>query len=161
MVKERQALDAEYAADGVTIQCADPDARAAGCVPLNIFGVGSITPEMADWIRVNPTIESDIEQTQFLAYVSGDMFEMPAGPVPMVFGIEYRKDAVNVRTDEGSQLGGITFNVIPTWDADYSVWEAFTEAAFPLTEGLDLEVSARVADYSPKGIDTISATRQA
>jgi len=153
--KERQALDSEYAADGVTIQCADPDARAAGCVPLNIFGVGSITPEMAAWLRVNPTIDSEIEQTQALAYVSGDLFEMPAGTVPAVFGIEYRKDAVDVKTDEGSQLGGITFNVIPTWDADYDVWEAFTEMAFPLSDKLDLEVSARVADYSPSGVDMV------
>jgi outer membrane receptor protein involved in Fe transport len=142
--KTRQAFNAEYAADGVTIQCADADARAAGCVPLNIFGVGSITPEMADWIRVNPTIKSDIEQTQFLAYASGDMFEMPAGTVPMVFGIEYREDE-----------GGITFNVIPTWGADYHVWEAFTEASLPLMDSLDLDISARVADYSPSGIDTI------
>jgi iron complex outermembrane receptor protein len=62
---------------------------------------------------------------------------------------------VNVKTDEGSSLGGITFNVIPTWGADYNVWEAFTEAAFPLTDGLDLEISARVAEYSPSHIDTI------
>jgi outer membrane receptor protein involved in Fe transport len=155
VVKERQALDAEYAADGVTIQCADPDARAAGCVPLNIFGVGSITPEMANWIRVNPTIKSDIEQTQFLAYVSGDLFEVSSGSIPAVFGIEYRKDSVNVRTDKGSQLGGITFNVIPTWAADYNVWEGFTEAAFPLTDRFNLEISARVADYSPPGVDLI------
>ena len=155
VVKERQALNAEYAADGVTIQCADPEARAAGCVPLNIFGIGSITPEMADWLRVNPTIDSEIDQTQALAYVSGDLFEMSAGSVPAVFGIEYRKDTVNVRTDEGSSLGGITFNVIPTWAADYNVLEAFGEMALPLTDNFSVEVSGRVADYSPSGIDTI------
>ena len=155
VIKTRQAFDAEFAADGVTIQCADPDARAAGCVPLNIFGVGSITSEMADWIRVNPTIDSEIDQTQALAYVSGDLFEMPAGTVPAVFGLEYRRDAVDVRTDEGSRLGGITFNVIPTWAADYDVVEAFGEMAFPLTENFSVEVSGRVADYSPSGIDTI------
>ena len=155
VVRERQALDAEYAADGVTIQCADAEARAAGCVPLNLFGVGSITPAMADWLRVNPIIDSEIDQTQALAYVSGDLFEMPHGTVPVVFGVEYRKDTVNVRTDEGSSLGGITFNVIPTWAADYDVWEVFGEAAFPLTDSLDLEISARVADYSPPGIDTV------
>jgi len=155
VVRERQALDAEYAADGVTIQCADPEARAAGCVPLNIFGVGSITEEMAAWLRVNPTIDSTVEQTQALAYVSGDMFEMSAGPVPMVFGIEYRKDAVDLKTDEGSQYGGITFNLIPSFAADYDVWEVFSEAAFPFTDNLDLEVSGRVAEYSPSGIDTV------
>ena len=155
VVRTRQALDAEFADDGVTIQCADPDARAEGCVPLNIFGVGSITPEMANWIRVNPTIDSEIDQTQALAYVSGDLFEMKHGSVPAVFGIEYRRDSVDVKTDEGSRLGGITFNVIPTWDASYHVWEGFTEMAFPLAESLDLEISARVADYSPSGIDLI------
>ena len=155
VVRERQALNAEYAADGVTIQCSDADARAEGCVPLNVFGVGSITPQMADWLRVNPTIDSTIEQTQALAYVSGDLFEIPAGTVPAVFGIEYRKDSVDLVTDERSQFGGITFNLIPSFAADYDVWEAFTEMAFPLSDKIDLEVSGRVADYSPSGIDTV------
>jgi outer membrane receptor protein involved in Fe transport len=155
VVRTRQALNAELAADGVTIQCADADARAEGCVPLNFFGVGSITPQMADWIRVNPTIDSEIDQTQALAYVSGDLFDMPAGAVPAVFGMEYRRDSVDVRTDEGSRLGGITFNVIPTWAASYNVLEAFGEMAFPLTDNFSVEVSGRVADYSPSGIDTI------
>jgi outer membrane receptor protein involved in Fe transport len=155
VVKELQALDAEYAADGVTIQCADADARAAGCVPLNLFGVGSITPEMATWIRVNPEIRSDIEQQNMLAYVSGDLFEMPAGPVPVVFGVEYRKDELDLHTSEGMQNGGITFNIVPSYSADIDVWEAFGEAAFPLSENFSAEISARVADYSPAGIDTV------
>jgi outer membrane receptor protein involved in Fe transport len=155
VVKEAQALDAEYAADGVTIQCADPDARAAGCVPLNIFGIGSITPEMADWIRVNPTISTDIEQTNLLAFVSGDLFEMPSGPVPAVFGFEYRKDSQDLRTSEGHQYGGITFNLVPQFSAEIDVFEVFAEAAFPLADRFSAEVSARVGDYSPDGIDTV------
>jgi len=159
VIKERQALDAEYAADGVTIQCADPAARAEGCVPLNVFGVGSITPEMADWLRVNPTIDSDVTQQNFLAYVSGDLFEMKHGSVPAVFGIEYRKDEVDLRTDEGSQFGGITFNLIPSFSGKIDVWEAFGEIAIPLTERFSTEFSGRVADYSPPGISTVySAT---
>jgi outer membrane receptor protein involved in Fe transport len=155
VVKERQALDAEYAPDGVTIQCADPEARAAGCVPLNVFGVGSITPEMADWIRVNPTIRSDIKQKNMLAFVSGDLFEMSNGPVPAVFGVEYRKDSLSLGTDEGSQYGGITFNLIPSFSGEIDVWEAFSEMAFPLTKNFSAEVSARAADYSPPGVSTV------
>ncbi|NIP17205.1 MAG: TonB-dependent receptor [Xanthomonadales bacterium] len=155
VVKEAQALDAEYAEDGVTIQCADPEARAAGCVPLNIFGVGSITPEMADWIRVEPEIRSDIEQKNLLAYVSGDLFEMSNGPVPAVFGVEYREDSLDLGTSEGHQYGGITFNLVPQFSGSIDVWEAFTEMAFPLTDTFSAEVSARVADYSPAGIDTV------
>ena len=62
--KEAQGLDAEFAADGVTIQCADPVARAAGCVPLNIFGEGSVTPEMADWIRYTPILNPTIKKSK-------------------------------------------------------------------------------------------------
>lgn len=155
VVRERQALDAEFAADGVTIQCADPVARAAGCVPLNLFGVGSITPEMADWLRVTPTIDSDVTQHNVLAFVSGDLFEMPNGTVPVVFGIEYRKDEVNLRTDEGSQFGGITFNIIPSFSGEIDVWEVFGETLLPLTDNLSAEISARIADYSPPGISTV------
>ena len=155
VVRERQALDAEYAADGVTIQCADADARAAGCVPLNLFGVGSITPAMADWIRVQPTIKSDVERSDVLAFVSGDLFEMPHGPVPVVFGVEYRKDEISLVTDEGSHYGGITFNLIPSFSGDIDVTEAFGEIAFPLSDNFSVEFSARVGDYSPPGISTV------
>ena len=155
VVRERQALNAEYAADGVTIQCADADARAAGCVPLNVFGVGSITAEMADWLRVNPTISSDVKQKNLLGYVSGDLFEMKHGPVPAVFGIEYRKDELGLLTSEESQFGGITFNLIPSFSGEIDVWEVFGEIAFPLSDNFSAELSARVADYSPPGISTV------
>ena len=155
VVRERQALDAEYAEDGVTIQCADPEARAAGCVPLNVFGVGSITPEMADWLRVNPTIKSDVEQKNLLAFISGDLFDISNGPVPVVFGIEYREDSLDLRTDEGSQYGGITFNIIPSFSGDIDVWEAFGEMSFPLADNFTADVSARVGSYSPKGVSTV------
>jgi len=155
VVRERQALNAEYAADGVTIQCADAEARAAGCVPLNVFGVGSITPAMADWLRVNPTIKSDVKQQNMLAYVSGDLFEMSSGSVPVVFGIEYRKDELSLATDEGSQYGGITFNLIPSFSGEIDVWEAFGEMAFPLSDDFSVEISARVGDYSPPGVSTV------
>ncbi|TQV89447.1 TonB-dependent receptor domain-containing protein [Aliikangiella coralliicola] len=158
-----EALDSEYAADGVTIQCADADARARGCVPLNIFGVGSITPEMADWIRANPTITTDISQFTALGYITGDLFEMPAGNVSAVFGAEYRRDRQGVVTSEGHRNGGITFNVVPTFDGEIDVWETFAEFGVPLVrdasfaKNLSAEFSVRMADYSPKGIGTVGS----
>src|SRR3546814_5984706 len=44
-----QALNAEMGPNGP--QCVDADARAAGCVAIDLFGAGSITPDMAAWIR--------------------------------------------------------------------------------------------------------------
>ncbi len=153
--KEAWALDAEYAEDGVTIQCASEEARAGGCVPLNIFGIGSITPEAADYIRVNPTITSKLKQTNALGYITGDLFDMPAGAVAAVFGLEYRKDTLDLMTSPGQANGGITFNIVPQFSGDIDVMEAFTEFSFPLTSSLQADISARVANYSPEGVDTV------
>jgi len=153
--KERQALDAEYAEDGVTIQCADPEARAAGCVPLNIFGYNSITPAMADWLRVNPTITTKLDQVDLLAYIVGDLFDMPAGGVGAVFGVEWRRDSLDLIPSEEQQYGGITFNVVPGFTGEIDVAEAFTEASLPITRNFSADLSFRVADYSPPGIDTV------
>ena len=157
------ALNAEYADDGVTIQCADADARAQGCVPMNLFGEGSITKEAADYIRANPTITTNIEQTTLMGYIAGDLFDMPAGPVASAFGVEYRKDEQRVAAGGGAAEGGITFNYVPTFAGDVSVYEAFAEMALPLlkdapgAKSLTAEVSARVADYSWSGTGLVGS----
>jgi len=153
--KEAQALDAGYAADGVTIQCNDPVARAEGCVPLNLFGEGSITPEMADWIRYTPVLNPTIEQLNFLAYMTGDLFDMPAGPVGAVFGFEYREDDMEMLADDGSNYGGISYNIVPDIIGSMDVAELFTEFSFPLHDSLTADIAARVADYSHENISTI------
>ncbi|WP_353764198.1 hypothetical protein, partial [Shigella sp. FJ200920] len=94
----RNAVDAEILDDG-SIQCKSAEARANGCVPLNMFGEGSITPEAANYIRANPTINSDIEQVTVLGYIAGDLFTMPYGPVASVFGFEYREDSQELSTN--------------------------------------------------------------
>ena len=76
----RNALDVVSDGNG-GYQCADSDAVAAGCVPLNMFGEGSISPGAANYIRANPEINTDIEQVNVLGYIAGDLFAMPAGPV--------------------------------------------------------------------------------
>jgi len=159
------ALDAEYAEDGVTIQCADEAARAAGCVPMNVFGEGSITPEAANYIRANPTIDTEVEQLTFVGYMAGDLFELPAGSVASAFGFEFRRDSQKVTTGGGAVEGGITFNYVPQYSGEMDVAELFGEAAFPLlkdvvgAKSLTAEVSARVADYSAKGVDLVTSYR--
>ncbi len=157
VTREGQALDAELAPDGVTIQCADPEARAAGCVPLNLFGYGSITPEAADWIRVNPIINPTVELLNVLGYMTGELFEMPAGTVGAVFGFEWRRDSMDLRVSDGPRYGEITFNLVPPIKGDFDVAEVFTEMSFPLAESLTADVSLRFADYNMPNIDKVSS----
>ncbi|KZN47064.1 hypothetical protein N482_10755 [Pseudoalteromonas luteoviolacea NCIMB 1942] len=162
VVNVNQALQAEKLADG-TIQCKDAAAREAGCVPLNLFGEGSITPEMANWIRTNPTLNTYIEQVNFLAYMTGELFELPAGHVSAVFGGEYRKDTQEIKTSRDMQVGGITWNVVPQFKGDMSVFEAFAEFDVPLlknkpfAKSLSLETSLRLANYDIDAIGTVAS----
>jgi iron complex outermembrane recepter protein len=162
-IKAAYALDTEYAEDGVTIQCADEQARANGCLPMNLFGEGSITPEVPDYIRANPTIDTTVEQLTITGYMAGDLFEMPAGPVATAFGFEWREDSQDVKTGGGATEGGITFNYVPQYSGEVTVKEIFAEAAFPLlknvagAKSLTAEVSARFADYSWSGTDLVQS----
>lgn len=162
VVNVAAALQAERLDDG-TIQCQDAAARASGCVPLNLFGEGSITPEMADWIRVNPALSTEREQYNVLGYISGDLFEMPAGLVASVFGLEYRKERLDLTTSDGYRFGGITTNVVPSFSGDFDVYEAFAEVSLPLlsdaplARSLSAEASLRVADYSIENVGNVAS----
>jgi len=160
--KMKSALDAGYAADG-SIQCNDAAARAEGCVALDLFGEGSITPDMANYIRVNPTLNTYNEQTSIVGYTTGDLFEMPAGSVATVFGFEYRKDTQEAVTDDALTYGGITWNLIPAFKGSISVAEVFGEASIPLlrdmpgAEYLSLEASVRMSDYDIQNVGLVGS----
>ncbi|MFT6788641.1 MAG: iron complex outermembrane receptor protein [Pseudoalteromonas rhizosphaerae] len=162
VINLNQALQAEKLADG-SIQCIDEAARAAGCVPINLFGEGSITPDMADWIRSNPIIDTKIQQYTVMGYITGDLFELPAGSVSAVFGGEYRKDSQSLDTSEDMKVGGITFNVVPSFYGEVEVYEAFAELAIPLlkdaplAKSLSAETSLRLANYSMENVNTVAS----
>lgn len=156
----RNALNVEDDGNG-GYQCVDAEARADGCVPINLFGEGSISSDAADYIRANPGINTDIEQVNVLGYIAGELFELPAGSVASVFGFEYRKDSQEVSTNVPE--GGVTFNYVPDFKGDISVAEVFAEAAFPLlkdvagAKNLTAEVSVRLAEYDLDNIDLVQS----
>jgi outer membrane receptor protein involved in Fe transport len=155
----RDAINAEEV-DGV-IQCKDETARANGCVPVNMFGENSISAGAADYIRSNPTIENEITQLTFSGYMTGDLFELPAGTVTSAVGFEYREDTQDLFTNVPE--GGVTFNYVPSFYGEVNVKELFGEAALPLLKNvdgfkrLDLEVSGRVSDYSWSGTGLVKS----
>ncbi len=147
------ALDAELGPDGQP-RCVDPAARAAGCVPINLFGEGSITPEAANWIRADLRQDLTIRQYNAQAFVTGNLFDGPAGPVSAAAGIEYRRDSQDLRGNQLAREGGTTGNAVPDFGGSISAIEAFAEVSVPLIrerpgiELLSVDASARFAHYS-------------
>ena len=160
IINLRKGLNAERLEDG-TIQCADADDRAAGCVPVNLFGRGSITPEAADYIRANLDLKVEVEQVNFQAFMSGELFELPAGPIAAAFGVEYREDEQDIQPNELNQRGGHTSGHVPAFGGSIAVGEVFGELYFPLLEdaplahNLSAETSVRVANYDIDKVGTI------
>ncbi len=61
-----------------------------GCAPLDIFGFGRASEEALAFIAGRDVLTSDITSQQFVANLSGDVIELPAGPVSFNVGYEQR-----------------------------------------------------------------------
>src|SRR5690606_14205804 len=143
--------------------CRSPEARAAGCVPLNVMGIDVASPAALAWIM--HTRVRDIETTQQIAsgQISGDLLDLPAGPLKFVAGAEHRKERLTTEDDGLATTGGLyrLDNGGPPIDAEFDVSEAFVEVVAPLMRDLpfahrlEIEGAARHSDYSTIG-DTVA-----
>ncbi|ATQ43337.1 TonB-dependent receptor [Caulobacter mirabilis] len=157
------SLDAERV--GTEIRCRDATARANGCVALNPFGVGSITPEMANYIRANAWYRPQNRLDTVEGYITGELFELPAGPVDVAVGFEMRREKTRTLTDEVTEAGVSNFAYIPRYRGLIEAKEAFVEVAVPLVRDmpfahrLEVEGAVRVADYNLKNVGTTLSYR--
>ncbi len=178
MRRAQDALNVEVSAGGA-VQCARALARAEGCVPLNIFGEGTVSQAAADYIRYIGRAAQTRTQFSTGAFVRGDLFDIWAGPVKAVFGVEYRYEGQETFGDpDGDDFAGIngvrdlndgatrdtpgfvpdidfdqtSLATFPSVDVSYKVKEVFGELEIPLIDNmLDLQLAGRIADYNTIG----------
>jgi iron complex outermembrane recepter protein len=172
------AIQVVQLADG-SIVCADPAARASGCVPLNI--IGGATPSAATLAYVTPANgpHQHTRQTEDVASIAfnNQPFSTWAGPVSLAFGGEYRREFYRVKGDPYGN--GVTATNPNTTDypADpllstagnnwyagnyhdgtgkYDVYEGFVELNLPLLDTpklgkANLNIAGRGTHYSTSG----------
>ncbi len=153
-----EASDAIRDPDTGQIVCRSEDARARGCVPVNPFGVGTISQGAVDYIRADHTTTTDTSQTLVQGLISGDLFDLPAGAVKVVAGAEYRNDKIDFRPSYvwENALGFFASQFSPVNESN-EVKEAFAEVLVPILadkpffETLEVEGAFRVADYERAG----------
>ena len=129
---------------------------------FNPFGLNTISPVCADAIAIRATNVIEIEQENVVAFVSGGLFDMPAGPFQVSIGGEYRSTSAEFRPDEFLASGDVVgFNAQPPQEGRVSVQEAFAELAIPLladlpaVHALNVELGYRYSDYNTAGtVDT-------
>lgn len=132
----------------------------SGCMPINVFGNGSISRAAAAWIMADSRSQTRIEQQVAQAFVSGNSggwFSLPAGPLSFAAGIEWRKEESRNTPASEDQLG-LAFNgLLPASRGEYDVNELFGELSVPLLRGLPfahalvIDGAVRHSDYSMTG----------
>ena len=136
-----------------------------GCALFNPFGEGNLTPACGNAIVIKTTNVLETEQTNMVASITGDLFEMPAGPFQFAAGAEYRSNTANFRPDSYLSSGDVVgFNASQPVEGEITSTEYFAELAVPLLKditaikALDLELGYRFSDYNlSESTDTYKA----
>lgn len=142
--------------------CLDANARAAGCVPLNIFGLNAngtskITPEAINYVKASYQANAFQEMHVGAVNLSGTLFQLPGGPVQVAVGAEYRKEASRDIFDPLTNQARNGYTQATNTVGEFEVKEAYGEVVVPLLSNtpffhnLTLRGAARISDYSTVG----------
>ena len=136
--------------------------RGAPCVDINWYDpnflAGNFTQQQRDFLFGTVKGNTVYEQTSFEAYVTGDLFQLPAGPVSAVFGGLYQEDKIDdvpsqvIQDAEawGDSTAGIT-------TGEDTTKAAYVELGIPIIKGvpffdnLSLNLSGRYNDVDSYG----------
>lgn len=147
--------------------CRD-DINGDGCVELNVFGgqgpdgLGTITPAMLNYILFSGNEGAGNQILDYTANLTGEIFEMPAGPLAFAVGYEHREEEGFDSPDALVSAGITSGNARQPTSGNFSVDEFYLELAVPLLSGvtgaerLDLSIASRWSDYDTFG-DTINS----
>ncbi len=159
--------------DRIALGIGDVDRCAAipGCIPINLFGgPGSFTDQQLAWIDVVGKDRQEVRLTSYQANLTGEMIDLPDGPLAFAAGIEYREErAVDIpdalinspplfQTSDRSTTGPPRE---PT-NGKFDLTEYYLEINAPLlmnrpgAERLELSAAGRLSDFSTFGTEFTS-----
>jgi len=130
------------------------------CVPLNIFGANTITPEMLTYIQPVLHDTSSQQLRDFTANFTGTIVELPAGGLDFAVGYEYRKQSGEYLPDAIYQAGESAGVPSQPTRGEFDVNEVYGELRVPILRGvpgadlLQASAAVRSSDYSLFGTDS-------
>jgi outer membrane receptor protein involved in Fe transport len=170
-----RAVDAVRAPNGTIVCRSTLTQPNDGCVPFDLFGNGRRSEAAVDYVTGAVVNQQNIEQDVAALDIRGDLFELPAGPLAIAAGVEYRRESIVQVTDPISRstisnanirgmpaafvgrVGGFFVNNPQNLSGEFNVKEGYVEIAVPVfreapfAHSLDLNGAIRYADYSTVG----------
>jgi iron complex outermembrane receptor protein len=152
----RQTKLNQFNARMINVAMGDPAVCAAtpNCVPINIFGDGSLTREMLDFVTYTGVDTSSQKLVDVTANLSGDLFDLPAGAVGFAIGYEHREEDGSFVPDPVVAAGETADVPTNPTAGGYDVDEVYGEVIVPILkdrvafDSLSLSAAARVSDSS-------------
>jgi iron complex outermembrane receptor protein len=134
-----------------------------GCVPYNIFG-NNVAQNKAANAYFNSASEEDnqFRQYTFDLNFSGEPLTLPAGPVSVAFGYDWRRDAIDVVNCPECMLNALMNQNYSSYIGDILVNEFYAETDIPLlkdykigdlsvAQSLGMNAAVRNTNYSTSG----------
>ncbi|MEP5764850.1 MAG: TonB-dependent receptor [Halieaceae bacterium] len=142
--------------DPQTGECFDPD---NGCVPVDPFGRGRISPEAIEFLSVyQPDEKYEVNMHQASLFTEGDVDIGLPEAVGLAMGLEWRREEGSYDPDPSLFTGDVLgYPASDAVDGDYDMTELFVEVYLPLLRDqffareLSLEAGLRYSDHSVIG----------
>jgi len=89
-------------------------------------------------------------------FVSGELFELPSGPVGIAVGAQYRDQRISASFDDITSNDGFAFLIgEQAFDGGQDVYAVFGELNVPIADFVDLQLAVRYEDYGSQGGSTV------
>ncbi len=140
-------------------QALGPDSECVGsCVPLDILhGPGTITEDMLKYIQYTGIAKGYTTQRILQYNLTGDIAELPAGPLGVAIGASSRWEAGGSIPDPITATGNTTGNKEEATEGEYAVRAVYAETSIPVFQGemggLDVTAAGRLFNYDTFGTD--------
>jgi iron complex outermembrane receptor protein len=152
----KQTKHNQFNARYINVALGDPAVCAAtpGCVPLDIFGDGGMTREMLNYITYTGVDTSSQVLADITANVTGDLFDLPAGPLGFAIGYEHREEDGSFVPDPVVAAGETADVPTSPTNGGFDVDEVYGEIIVPIlkdmtgADSLSFSAAARVSDSS-------------
>lgn len=137
--------------------CRSAEARAQGCVPYNPFGQTTGTDAAIAYSRIDEPYSASTRLKTVGASLSGDLLQLPAGPVASAIGFEWREASAETHPSALQQQGLTFYPQESPVSGSIRVKEAFAELRAPLIRDhvlindLQIQAAGRVSDYNVNG----------
>lgn len=105
------------------------------CQPLNVFGAGRASQAAKDYVSVRNFFNNESTQNFTQLTLTGDVFNLPAGPLQFAVSGEYRKEELDYTVDEVTRIGATRSAPSATTQAEVETTEGGLELRIPIFGG--------------------------